>query len=212
MRVSLIDHMGSDLLVVNAARVSFKKYKKEFGDDDARLVSYLARNRHWTPFGHPHICLYVSAPIPIRTQCFKHKVGFVENEVSRRYVDDDPEYFYPIFRQKSDTAKQGSRDEFPVNLERVETLYSSIRDASDWVYKELLKEGVAPEQARFSLIQGAETEWYWTGSLAAYARFYTQRTDSHAQKEIQDLAIMAGDIIRPLFPVSWEALTKVTNE
>lgn len=215
IEAQLIDYSGDDLMVVNAARVSFDKESnqadyilKGLSDKDARLINYLVAHGHWTPFAHPQITLRVKAPVSIRTQCFKHKQGFVENEISRRYVDDTPEFFYPVLRQRpTDGAKQGSRDEFPVNLEKCDSLVAGLYSAAKMVYETLIDEGVAPEQARFILPQGMMTEWYWTGSLAAYARFYDQRTDLHAQKEIQDLAKMIGKIIEPLYPVSWKALT-----
>ena len=222
MEATYIDHMGSDLTVVNAARVSFAKmseWDQAVGRDelgayledalsakDVKLIAYLARHHHWTPFAHPQITLHMKAPIFIRTQCFKHKVGFTENEVSRRYVDDAPEFYHPIFRKRAENKKQGSLDEFPANYEGCETAYLLALDSCERVYSGLIKEGVAPEQARMVLPQSMYTEWYWTGSLAAFARFVKQRTDPHAQYEIQVLATQVGDLIRPLFPVSWSAL------
>lgn len=224
MKVDYITHSGDDLLVVNAARVSFSKesdwdwtdgYDENgpyqtytLSEKDKKLIKYLASYGHWTPFAHPQITLRMKAPIFVRTQCFKHKQGFVENEVSRRYVDDTPEFFFPILRQRNENAKQGSRDEFPVNLEACENIIRFSEGIALEVYNKLLEENVAPEQARMVLPQSMYTEWYWTGSLAAYARFYKQRIDPHAQKEIQELAKLVGDIIQPLFPVSWEALTE----
>jgi len=221
MKAELIDHMGTDLTVVNAARVSFAKeswwaneenwleYDAELRlrESDAKLISYLADHGHWTPFGHPQVMLRITAPIPIRTQCFKHKQGFVENEVSRRYVDDKPEFFWPVLRQRAEDKKQGSKDEFPARLEACENALYMAYEVGRQCYDFLLKEGVAPEQARMALPQGMLTQWYWTGSLAAYARFYRLRQHEDAQKEIQDLAQMIGDVIEPLFPVSWKALT-----
>lgn len=208
MKVDLYDYMGDERMVVNAARVSFNKQAETFGEADEKLIRYLASHNHWTPFAHPQITLRMKAPIFIRTQCFKHKQGFVENEISRRYVDDPPELFWPVLRQRpTNGAKQGSKDEFPVNLETCESVLQIVYDVAKQGYDKLIEEGVAPEQARMVLPQSMYTEWFWTGSLAAYARFYKQRIDPHAQKEIQDLAKMVGDIIQPLFPVSWEALT-----
>lgn len=221
MHVDYITHSGDDLLVVNAARVSFDKHKDEFGDDDNRLLSYLARNSHWTPFAHPQITLRMTAPVPIRTQCFKHKQGFTENEVSRRYVEDEPEFFIPdVWRGKPiGGAKQGSSDS-SIEILRVKmggtvTVTQSVQSVYEHAldtYTEMIEAGVCPEQARFVLPQGMLTSWYWTGSLAAYARFYKQRTDPHAQKEISDLAVMVGSIIAPLYPVSWEALNEVSSQ
>ena len=208
--VELVDHMGSDLTVANAARVSFNKETKDFTDKDEKLIAYLAKHNHWTPFAHPQITLRIKAPISIRTQCFKHKVGFTENEVSRRYVAYEPDIYNPRWRKKpTNGAKQGSEDfmEFGDEWNYCNIAYSNAVKSCIDVYELLLSKGVAPEQARFVLPQGAYTEWWWTGSLAAYARFYTQRSDSHAQWEIREYANAVGEIIAPLFPCSWQALT-----
>lgn len=207
MKAEYVEHMGSDLMVVNAARVSFSKHSDEFKDSDEKLLRYLAANGHWTPFAHPQISLRLSAPVCIRTQCFKHKQGFVENEVSRRYVDDEPEFFYPSeWRNKpTNGAKQGSAGVHNDTDSWNDGARAAV-GACLALYNQMIAEGVAPEQARMVLPQNMITEWYWTGSLAAYARFYKQRTDPHAQKEIQDLATMVGEIIAPLFPVSWREL------
>ena len=207
MEVTYVDHMGDDRMVVNAARVSFSKHVEEFTEADAKLVRYLANHGHWTPFGHPQITLRLKAPVFVRTQLFKHKVGFTENEVSRRYVDDEPEFFFPIFRQRPDNGmKQGSRDEFPVNLEHCEGILLSAHATALKAYKMLLAENVAPEQARMVLPQSMYTEWYWTGSLAAYARMCKLRLDPHAQAETREIAEKISKIIEPLFPISWRAL------
>lgn len=209
--VSYISHSGNDLLVVNAARVSFYKHRKEFGEDDKRLLSYLARNNHWTPFAHPQITLRMKTSIPVRTQCFKHKQGFVENEVSRRYIDTTPTIFHPIWRRRNPNAKQGSLNEFPSNIDRCDDIYSMSTTFALRAYEMLLEEGIAPEQARMVLPQGMETEWYWTGSLAAFSRFYKERTNPTAQYEIQELAKEVSKIIHPLFPEAWGALTEAVN-
>lgn len=217
--VQLVDCMGDDLMVVNAARVSFDKQSEWFQDvgepypnalhpKDKKLISYLAEHNHWTPFAHPQIQLRIKAPISIRTQFFKHKQGFVENEVSRRYVSDEPEFYNPEWRgAPTDGAKQGSSETIPSTTKRIlDPEWGSAMGVCTRVYNLLLREGVAPEQARFVLPQGTYTEWIWTGSLAAYARFYKQRSDPHAQWEIRQYAEAVGKIIEPLFPVSWEAL------
>lgn len=208
MKVDYIDHMGSDLTVVNAARVSFNKETEEFREQDEKLLKYLASHGHWTPFAHPQITLRIKAPVFVRTQCFKHKVGFVENEVSRRYVDEDPEFFTPEEWRgaPSDGAKQGSSGVVAKGFDIA--MYQVHLKASTDYYKWMLSVGIAPEQARMLLPQSMYTEWYWTGSLMAYARFFNQRIDPHAQKEIRDLAEMIGDIIEPLFPVSWRYLVE----
>lgn len=211
--VQYISHMGDDLMVVNAARVSFNKISVQMTDKDAKLISYLAKHKHWTPFAHPQITLHIKAPISIRTQLFKHKQGFVENEVSRRYVKDEPDYYVPEWRSApSGGAKQGS-DDFIQDLviEDFDRAYNRVAmDAID-TYNNLLKEGVAPEQARFVLPQGTYTEWWWTGSLAAYARVYALRSDPHAQWEVREYAKAISDLIKPLFPVAWEALCPPLN-
>jgi thymidylate synthase (FAD) len=208
MNATLVDSMGSDATVANAARVSFNKHKDTFDSKDEKLIEYLASHNHWTPFAHPQITLRIKAPISIRTQCFKHKVGFTENEISRRYVSDPPELFMPKWRKApTDGAKQGSSGEIGSNLWLVEASYRDGCKTALFNYDSLLKLGVAPEQARFVLPQGVYTEWYWTGSLAAYARFYTQRTHDGAQQEVTELAMLIQDIVKPLYPVSWKALT-----
>jgi len=218
--VELVDNMGSDLTVVNAARVSFANHKEDFEEKDEKLIRYLADHNHWTPFAHPQITLRIKAPISIRTQFFKHKQGFVENEISRRYVDFEPEFYHPKFRKRpSDNAKQGSDGileciegggetsggfaTFPLYRNYEHHMTESIK-----LYEELIVMGVAPEQARFCLPQAMYTEWYWTGSLAAYARFYKQRIDDHAQWEIRQYAEAVSNIIKPCFPISWNELTK----
>ena len=229
--VELVDAMGSDLTVCNAARVSFAK-ETEWGIDenaksrlektgshfaqediqtlkegDRKLIRYLAKHNHWTPFAHPQITLRIKAPVSIRTQFFKHKQGFVENEISRRYVSFEPEFYTPSWRGKpTDGAKQGSDDFISLDNE-VQQNYNNALKLCMYTYNELLRSGVAPEQARFVLPQGMYTEWYWTGSLAAYARFYKQRKDEHAQWEIREYANAISELIQPLFPESWKNLT-----
>lgn len=210
MEVSYIDHMGTDLSVVNAARVSFNKKHEEFDDDkDTRLINYLARHNHWTPFGHTSVTLHMKLPMFVQRQMDKHQVGFVVNEVSRRYVDDTPEFFNPIWRKRPDASiKQGSGEEFSENeQQRIWFNYGRVVTAAENCYLNMIDEGVAPELARAVLPMSLYTESWKTGSIAAWARVYNLRIDGHAQKEIQDMAKMIDDVIRPLFPVSWEALT-----
>jgi thymidylate synthase (FAD) len=216
--VEYVEHMGSDLTVVNAARVSFAKASEwettENGSRvlsarDQRLIKYLAQHNHWTPFAHPQITLRIKAPIFVRTQLFKHKVGFTENEISRRYVTNEPEFYIPDWRSApTDGAKQGSSDFiYDLVVDDLDRMYTKIALDSVEIYKELLKEGVAPEQARSVLPQGTYTEWWWTGSLSAYARVFKQRIDAHAQWEVQRYAEAIGKILEPLFPHSWAVLT-----
>ena len=164
---------------------------------------------HWIPFGHPHITLRMEAPVPIRTQCFKHKIGYVESEESRRYISSTPKLYVPdYFRSKPEgSIKQGSGDKHPAS-DFWKATYQVIATNAIEAYTQMIADGICPEQARFILPQGCEVNWVWTGSLYAYANFYNQRSDSHAQKEIQDLAEEVNQIIAPLYPVSWAALTQ----
>ena len=247
-----IDHMGSDLTICQSARVSFDKdttweeydcktepiqyedgsysrelvttCKQRLREGDKKLIHYLSKNNHWTPFAHPQITLRVKAPVSIRTQLFKHKISLVENEVSRRYVELEPEFYYPRWRSRpTGGAKQGSGDWLEDNEVGGETsggfsthpLYRSYdyqMKASLNLYEELITSGVAPEQARFVLPQSMYTEWYWTGSLAAFSRVYKLRIEKRSQWETRQYAKAIGDTIRPLFPISWPELTGDNNE
>ena len=214
--VEYVEHMGSDLTVVNAARVSFNKESEwsdeedTLADKDIKLISYLAKHQHWTPFAHPQITLRVKAPIFIRTQLFKHKVGMVENEMSRRYVTDTPEFYTPTWRNAPiNGAKQGSYEFVdPVLSMELDHMNERIIENALHTYNYLLENGVAPEQARAILPQSTYTEWWWTGSLSAYARIFKQRSDAHSQWEVQQYASAIGEIIEPLFTNSWNVLTK----
>lgn len=223
--VEYIDHMGNDLRAVNAARVSFDKesgeftYRKDYpkGSDEA-LVSYLARHNHWTPFAHCIITLRETVPIFVARQRFKHMVGFTYNEVSRRYVDDEPTFYIPdVWRSRPEgSVKQGSGEGVVTNLhcgderyawnETPQEAYHEHLTSSLELYNEMLKNNVSPEMARMVLPQSMMTSYYVTGSLAAFARAYKQRIDPHAQKEIQDLAVQWDAIIRPLYPHAWSAM------
>lgn len=211
MSVEYIDHMGNDDSVVRAARVSFDKSPELYTDEEnARLIAYLARHGHEIPFAHTAITLRVRAPVAVRAQAFKHKVGFVESEISRRYISSTPGFFVPEFRVKAENVKQGSGELLDdEKQEKLRETYVAFMQGAQVMYHNFLDMGVAPEQARFLLPQGMMTEWVWTGSLLAFVRFYRLRSDAHAQKEIQELAHMVSDIIAPLFPVAWAALTGV---
>lgn len=175
----------------------------------ALINSIRGKATHWTPFAHCMIQTQCKAPIPIRTQAFKSKIGFVENEESRRYITSTPELFIPDeFRSTPDgNIKQGSggtHEESAYFKEQYEYVCGlAIRD-----YETMIESGIAPEQARFILPQGVMVNWTWTGSLAAYARFHLLRSDSHSQKEIQDFAGQHADIASELFPISFKALTE----
>ncbi len=163
---------------------------------------------HWVPFGHPQISLRCSAPIPIKVQCFKHKIGFVESEESRRYISSEPVVYVPkTFRMAAKNVKQGSGDthEDSASWRRI---YERNTKGAVNTYLAMINAGICPEQARFVLPQGVEANWVWTGSLYAFANMYNQRSDSHAQKEIQDIAKQVDAIISKLYPIAWPALTK----
>lgn len=206
--VRLVDYMGSDLTVVNAARVSFKKNKDSLDEKDVKLIKYLATHKHWTPFAHPQVTLHVKAPVFVARQLFKHKVGTTENEVSRRYVDDKPEFYTPSLWRKrpDDSIKQGSSNDEVENPESVDDFYKKAIDLCQQAYEYSIMSGVAPEIARGILPQSMMTEWYWTVSLATAARIFNQRADSHAQAESQEYAWAIDTLLAPLFPFSWEAL------
>jgi thymidylate synthase (FAD) len=195
--------MGNDLSVVNAARVSFGKKHTKFLDADSNLIRYLAEHKHMSPFGHCFASFHVKAPIFVARQLVKHK--FLRwNEISRRYVDSDPEFYLPDeWRGRSEDKKQGSDGViYPLSVSENEFVnYTALR-----VYKELLEEGVAPEQARMVLPQSTMTEWYWSGSLDAFADMCNLRCKNDTQYETRVVANKISKKLLDLFPVSWEAL------
>jgi len=266
MKATYLDHMGTDLTVVNNARVSFAKQSSyeldDWGvmtlkDSDKGLIRYLARGlrtgewdsligevvstahmgpyseigeilraykklpAHWAPFANGcNVQFHLKAPFPIMRQVFKHKVGAVESEISRRYVDTAPEVFFPEWRRKAENVKQGSSDEvfeppaMPVTIKRFDHAMEGVVDYERVValavayYEHLIESGVCPEQARFVLPQGAMTEARITNSLYGWANFYNARSDvTHAQREVAYIAEQIGAEMSQLFPVSWEALT-----
>lgn len=233
--VQLLDVMGSDLTVVNAARVSFAKESDwetreivcsvegwsdaivVLSDKDARLIRYLAKHGHWTPFGHCTAQFRIKAPIFVARQLVKHQVGLVWNEVSRRYVDDEPEFWFPeTWRARADNVKQGSSDtETIVWLDREKRVATAVREATSKAletYQDLLAANVAPEQARIVLPQNTMTEWWWTGSLMAFARVCRLRLDPHAQAETREVAEYIAEELNDRFPVSWNALMTQPTE
>ena len=202
MEVKVIDVMGTDLTVVNAARVSFKKEHIKFDNEkDEKLIKYLATHDHWSPFGHCSMQFHIKAPIFVARQLVKHQVGLVWNEVSRRYVDDEPEFYIPRnWRLKADDKKQGSSDE---------TIEYNIDGSIMFVkqtYDNLLKAGVAPEMARMVLPQNLYTEWYWSGTLMAFARVCNLRCAEDTQYETRIIANRIDEIARKQFPASWPEL------
>lgn len=209
--VEYLDHMGSDLSVVNAARVSFHKEHEEFDHKtDRGLIKYLAKHNHWSPFAHCSASFRVKAPIFVARQLVKHTVGFSWNEVSRRYVDEEPEFYIPeVWRERAENVKQGSSD--AAVLFRVDPGRVASANALSW-YSDMLKAGVCPEQARMILPQNTMTEWIWTGTLYAWARMCQLRMDSHTQKETQVVAQKIHEIMWDLFPVSWEFLMDIQNK
>ena len=214
IKAELIDHLGNDVTVVNSARVSFNKQSQpnkdgSLSDKDIRLIAYLAKHNHFTPFTHPQITLRETVPIFVARQRFKHVVGFTYNEISRRYVDDAPEFYYPPeWRSRPEgSVKQGSGKTIQHNMVAHDK-YAKLLAQAELCYESLLEMNVAPEQARMVLPQSMMTSYYVTGSLAAFARAYLQRKDPHAQEEIQQLASEWGRVIAPLYPVSWATLTQ----
>lgn len=220
MKVELIDSMGSDLSVVNAARVSFAKesdweYESEghwasgepgyLSEKDQKLITYLAKHNHWTPFAHAFLSFRIKAPIFVARQLVKHQVGLAWNEVSRRYVDDEPEFWFPeVWRSRPEgNVKQGSGGVIEDKFESLQAK-DAVEQAFS-VYIDLLKT-VAPEQARMVLPQNMMTEWVWSGSLMAFARVCKLRLDPHAQQETREVAQQINDQVPENFKYSWAAL------
>lgn len=230
MKVEALDYMGSDLTVVNAARVSFDKesdwviretvdmnsgsssWEHEVNVADKRLLQYLATHNHWSPFAHTSIQFRIKAPIFVARQLAKHQVGGVWNEVSRRYVDTPPELWLPdTWRERPDgSIKQGSGGAAANQEAWTLQVMNSCELALD-TYNTMIDEGIAPEQARMVLPQNMMTEWYWTGSLMFFARVCSLRLDHHAQYEAAEIAKQISDLIAPIFPESWHVLTNKFN-
>jgi thymidylate synthase (FAD) len=211
MNVTLIDFMGSDLSVVNAARVSFGKAKDALDDADRKLISYLARHEHWSPFAHTALQFRVTAPIFVARQLAKHQIGGAWNEESRRYIDDEPTIYCPTeWRGRADNVKQGSGEALD-DAYLVSRVYEVGAQAALAAYHSLLRRGVAPEMARMVLPQSTMTSWVWSGSLLFFARVCRLRLDHHAQEETQLAAAQIYDHCEALFPVSWDALMEETK-
>lgn len=224
MEVNLIDHMGSDLSVVNAARVSFGKRKTyedyteiEYDIDnkkiakvpnldknDIKLIKYLAKHNHWTPMAHTSLQFHIKAPMFVARQLGKHQVGLVWNEISRRYVDSEPEFYSPSdWRLKALNVKQGSSDE-SIKIDITE--YNKICLN---MYNEILSKNVAPEMARMVLPMNIMTEFYWTGSLYSFVRICKLRLSSDTQLETRQVAQMIADKCSKLFPITWNAFFEI---
>lgn len=226
IEATYIDHMGSDLSVVNAARVSFGKKSEwepngavddpwsqtKLSERDAKLIKYLAKHKHISPFGHAFASFHVKAPIFVARQLVKHK--FLRwNEISRRYVDDEPEFYQPeTWRRRSADKKQGSDNTVSIDV----TWYDRDDGYNSWpedawfialeAYQKMLELGVAPEQARMVLPQSTMTEWYWSGSLDAFASMCQLRCKPDTQYESRLVADQISEKMGELFPVSWAAL------
>lgn len=224
MKAEYVDHMGTDLTVVNSARVSFDKESnwgyhelldssgipsdcRVLKESDSKLIRYLAKHSHFTPFTHCTVTLRETVPIFVARQRFKHTVGFSYNEVSRRYVSNDPTFYSPSHWRGKPTGnvKQGSdpNNLIPINPVWLRELY----DLATEKYKKAIEKGAAPEQARMLLPQAMYTSYYVSGSLAAWARAYNLRAQEDAQWEIRQLADQWDTILEPLFPISWKELT-----
>ena len=234
MYVKIIDHMGDDLSVVNAARVSFAKESAAqdnkytdvkydswlssipvLKESDKKLINYLGKHNHWSPFGHCQLQFRIKAPVFVARQLVKHQVGLTWNEISRRYVDIEPEFYTPeVWRGVAENKKQGSSDE-EININPVTGSgpmmvddYQQALQGCKWTYEQLLRLGVAPEQARMGLPQSMMTEWYWSGTLYAFARVCNLRCKDDAQFETRIIANQIDEHARRLFPVSWNALAR----
>lgn len=205
MDVEYLDHMGTDLSVVNAARVSFDKEHDEFDyKTDRGLIKYLATHNHWSPFAHCSASFRVKAPIFVARQLMKHTVGFSWNEVSRRYVNSEPEFYFPsVWRKAAENVKQGSSND-PVPF--ITDPSKSSTAAALETYQYMMKLGVCAEQARMVLPQNMMTEWIWSGTLYAWARMCALRIDAHTQAETRVIAHNISDHMAEMFPTSWEFL------
>ncbi|CAM0111790.1 thymidylate synthase [Vibrio phage 5P1c] len=213
--------MGDDSSVSNSARVSFNKWKEDFDEGDAKLINYLAKHKHMTPFRHNQIQIRCKAPIFLVRQLGKHQAGLSWNEVSRRYVKSEPEFFIPEeWRSIPDgSIKQGSGSKMEfvdifgdkcssptMEYSCTDFDYEGFLDIALMYYNHMLNLGVAPEMARMVLPQSMQTEWIWSGNLLAFAHVYKERIASGAQLEAQGFAKKLDEVIRPIFPVAWSAL------
>lgn len=207
IEVTLVDKMGTDLSVVNAARVSFAKKSTEFVEKDERLIKFLADHNHWTPFGHCSLSLHVKAPIFVARQLFKHTVGGVINEVSRRYVDSEPEFYIPNeWRKRHENKKQGSYEDQFVDVSDLhinDTIEHTLK-----LYNNLIAKNVAPEMARMILPQNMMVEWYWSGSLYFFSRVCNLRLTEDAQLESRFIANQIKTIMLNEFPICSKYIIK----
>jgi len=211
MNIELIDKMGTDLSVVNAARVSFSKKSQwarhvphlgkegyDLSEKDEKLIKYLAKWGHWSPFAHAFLSFRIKAPIFVARQLVKHQVGLSWNEVSRRYVDEQPEFYIPfMWRKRPDKSiKQGSSDE------EIEYDIMHLINVAKETYNDMLEDGIAPEMARMVLPQCMHTEWIWSGSVYAFSRVCNQRNKSNAQVETRMVTLELSKHMKDHFPTS----------
>ncbi len=197
MNIQIVDKMGSDLTVVNSARVSFNKHKQEFGDNDEKLIAYLAKHNHWSPFSHCSLQFRIKAPIFVARQLVKHQVGLAWNEVSRRYVDDKPEFYIPfLWRERAENKKQGSAES------EVEYDITDFVKSAKSLYSDMLESNIAPEMARMVLPQNMMTEWYWSGSLYAFTRVCNLRNKDDSQEETRMITQPMAKHLKDHFPIS----------
>lgn len=200
MKVDLLDYFGDDLMVVNAARVSYGKSKSEIDLKDSKLINYLVNNGHTSPFRHPQLQFRITCPIFVERQLFKHQVGLTANSISGRYVDFSDEYWVPsLLRKQSKDSKQGSSGLIDSDLnshflDKINNLIESCKD----LYSEMEKSGVAKEQCRVILPLCLETQFVWTGSLAAFIHFWKLRLKEDAQQETREIARMMLDQVKAI--------------
>ena len=207
--VELLETFGDDLTVVNAARVSFDKVSTELTEGDKKLINYLAKHDHVSPFFHPQVRFRLKMPIFVAREWFRHTIGFARNEVSRRYVDSSPECWVPAaeeIRERDPKVKQGSKSTPVEEADEVHQLFVAQTETAMQTYKDLLSKGVAPEVARSVLPQSMYTLFVETASLAAVARLCHLRLGADAQKEIRMYAGFVNQLLEEAFPVSWKAL------
>ena len=208
MKVELVDKMGTDLTVVNAARVSYSKTKTSFDVKDEKLIKFLAEHEHWSPFAHASMQFRIKAPIFVARQLVKHQVGLVWNEVSRRYVDFPPEIYKPeAWRGRPVNSKQGSDGTVELG-QTIDHNLETTMESCLILYNTMIQKGVAPEQARMVLPQSMMTEWYWSGTVYAFASVCNLRCKPDTEKETQDVANMIDKLADEAFPYCWKYLRK----
>ena len=206
LKVEFIDKMGTDLSVVNAARVSYAKFKDKFEDKDEKLIKFLAEHNHWSPFAHASLQFRIKAPVFVARQLVKHQVGLVWNEISRRYVDYTPELYEPKeWRGRPQNSKQGSDGTVSIDSNEKHRLDMTMEQCKI-IYNSLIGKGIAPEQARMVLPQSMMTEWIWSGTLYAFARVCNLRCAKDTQEETREVANQIHNICKEEFPMSWKYL------